>query len=69
MAMTKDFYANNGWLYQSRDRMASIRSEKVLRYEAQLLLDTAPTWVKERTREKFLEYVNKRASCLREGRW
>lgn len=49
--MTKDQFAQLGWLRYSLDRLGGIRDESKLL--AAILTTDTPEWVKDKTREKF----------------
>lgn len=51
--MTMKAYANQGWLNECRDRMASIKTLAALEYEVSVMEQSRPSWVTDETIRKL----------------
>lgn len=62
--MTMRHYANKGWLQECRDRLAGIKTQAGLIYEAGLMEQAAPSWVTDETINKLRRFVELRRAGL-----
>jgi hypothetical protein len=62
--MSKDLYAQRGWLVAAMDQLAGIKDAEKLHAKAHSTIRNRPTWVKDKTVASFSQWIETRTGKL-----